>query len=234
MRRRLKGLDLAVVFRPRPPDTLARRLRQAGIPRVVWLPSAPGAAREPLSGLQLRQLAPVGVREPLSPFRLSVDGAAPWPEELPAQAEFLAVAPGSGSPAKNWPLKYYYEVARTLSWESPRAVVWVTGPAEAVWQPYLEGLARAQGHYLLHDRPLPEVARVLAAARLYLGNDSGLTHLAAAAGARRVLALFGPTDPVVWAPQGEGVTVLRAPAGDLRELRPGRVLETARQLWAGR
>ena len=50
----------------------------------------------------------------------------------------------------------------------------------------------------------------LARARLYIGNDSGITHLAAAAGTR-VLALFGPTDPARWAPRGESVEILGTP-----------------------
>ncbi len=234
LRRRLEGVALAVVFRPRPPDTLARRLREAGVGRVVWVPSAPGEEREPLARRQLRHLSGLVGADGPPPFRLPLAPDGPWPPHLPREAEFLAAAPGSGSPAKNWPLDRYYEVMRALSWEYPYPVVWVTGPAEAAWQPYLEGLARAQGHYLLHERPLPEVALVLARTRLFLGNDSGLTHLAAAAGARRVLALFGPTDPVVWAPPHHPVTVVQAPGGDLGRLSLSRVLQAARLLLAAR
>jgi ADP-heptose:LPS heptosyltransferase len=53
---------------------------------------------------------------------------------------------------------------------------------------------------------LYELACWLASARLYIGNDSGITHLAAAVGTP-VLALFGPTDPDVWAPRGANVRV---------------------------
>ena len=77
--------------------------------------------------------------------------------------------------------------------------------------PYLGGLAAAQGHLLLAGAPLARVAAVLSRCRLFLGNDSGLTHLAAALGGPKVLALFGPTDPAVWAPPGRQVRVLRAP-----------------------
>ena len=65
------------------------------------------------------------------------------------------------------------------------------------------------------DPPLPEAVRFdnlydlacwLARARLYVGNDSGITHLAAAVGTP-VLALFGPSDPAVWAPRGPNVRV---------------------------
>jgi ADP-heptose:LPS heptosyltransferase len=52
------------------------------------------------------------------------------------------------------------------------------------------------------------LARWLARARLYAGNDSGITHLAAAVGTP-VLALFGPTNPEVWAPRGPNVRVVR-------------------------
>jgi heptosyltransferase III len=52
---------------------------------------------------------------------------------------------------------------------------------------------------------------------VFLGHDSGISHLAAAAGARCIL-LFGPTDPAVWAPTNENVRILLAPAGDLSRL----------------
>jgi heptosyltransferase III len=55
-----------------------------------------------------------------------------------------------------------------------------------------------------------DLARWLAGAALYIGNDSGITHLAAAVGIP-VIALFGPTSPDIWAPRGPNVTVLREP-----------------------
>jgi len=50
---------------------------------------------------------------------------------------------------------------------------------------------------------------VLARCDVYVGNDSGISHLAGAVGAP-TLALFGPSDPLQWAPRGARVTVLRA------------------------
>jgi ADP-heptose:LPS heptosyltransferase len=52
------------------------------------------------------------------------------------------------------------------------------------------------------------LAALLARAGAYVGNDSGVTHLAAASGAPTI-ALFGPTDPRVWAPLGPRVEVIR-------------------------
>ena len=58
---------------------------------------------------------------------------------------------------------------------------------------------------------LEAVAGLIACADLYIGNDSGLTHMAAALGAPTV-AVFGPTDPGTWRPLGRVVRVLRGAA----------------------
>ncbi|HEX8984406.1 MAG TPA: glycosyltransferase family 9 protein [Bryobacteraceae bacterium] len=104
--------------------------------------------------------------------------------------DYVAIHPFSGSAKKNWPLERYRELARRL----PAPVRWTAGPEEA-----LEDAVRFEDLY--------ELACWLAGARLYIGNDSGITHLAAASGTP-VLALFGPTDPAVWAPRGPQVRIL--------------------------
>jgi hypothetical protein len=105
----------------------------------------------------------------------------------------VVIHPFSGSPRKNWPLASFEEVARRL----PLPVEWTAGPEEA--------LDRATRFENLFD-----LARWLAGAALYIGNDSGITHLAAAVGVP-VVALFGPTSPDIWAPRGANVRVLREP-----------------------
>jgi heptosyltransferase-3 len=77
----------------------------------------------------------------------------------------------------------------------PLPVAWCAGPEDD-----LPGARRFDDLY--------ELARWLAAASLYIGNDSGITHLAAAAGAP-VIAIFGPTDPALWAPRGPRVRVIQ-------------------------
>jgi heptosyltransferase III len=122
---------------------------------------------------------------PRIPCNISLEG----PRE-----EFAAIQPFSGSARKNWPLDKFRELARQLEAEIP--VRWCVGPED----PPLEGGVRIDDLY--------ELAGWLARAQLYVGNDSGITHLAAAVGTP-VLALFGPTDPAVWAPRGAHVTVGR-------------------------
>jgi heptosyltransferase-3 len=208
----LARFQLALVFSPRPPTILLDRLGQAGLPRAHWLPSFPETDVEAVAALQARHLATLGLPYDPVPFRLEVGSAQDEKlPELPGPGPWLAVAPGSGHPLKNWPLTHYYEVSRALSWEYGLGVVWLAGPAEGAMLPYLEALAKAQGQILLANRPLARVARVLCRCRLYLGNDSGLTHLAAAVAGPDVLALFGPSDPRVWAPLGLQVRTLTAP-----------------------
>lgn len=107
---------------------------------------------------------------------------------------FAVIHPFSGSPRKNWPLANFRRLARELERTMP--VRWCAGPDD----PPLEDAVRLDDLY--------ELGCWIARASLYAGNDSGITHLAAAVGAP-VLALFGPTDPEVWAPRGPNVRVGR-------------------------
>jgi ADP-heptose:LPS heptosyltransferase len=88
------------------------------------------------------------------------------------------------------------------------SVLWIVGEADAAIARSLKaGCAGAMP--ALKESSLVEVAAVLSRCRGYVGNDSGITHLAAALGVPTV-ALFGPTDPAVWSPRGRQVIILRA------------------------
>jgi ADP-heptose:LPS heptosyltransferase len=132
---------------------------------------------------------------------------------------FVAVHPGSGSPTKNWPIERFAAVARRLAAGEPWLLV--LGPAEAQ-VPDLEGSVVAR------DWPVRTLGAALSRAGLFLGNDSGASHLAAAAGTP-TLALFGPTDPALWAPVGPSVATLRAPRGVLSDLTVDEVEQAAQR-----
>ena len=115
----------------------------------------------------------------------------------------LIVAPGSGAKEKNWPREFFREVIDWWSRSTGGKVAVVLGPAEDDQNSYwMDRAAVARG------LTLAELAALLSLSDLYIGNDGGVTHLAAAAGAT-TLALFGPTDPAEWAPRGARVTVAR-------------------------
>lgn len=98
----------------------------------------------------------------------------------------------SGNRKKNWPIENFREVAAHLG-----RVQWLAGPEEV-----LEGATRLDS--------LADVARLIAGAKRYIGNDSGITHLAAAVGAP-VIAIFESSDPRIWAPRGANVQVVLNP-----------------------
>jgi heptosyltransferase-3 len=125
-----------------------------------------------------------------------------------------ALHPGSGDTRKNWPLARFKELAQKLE-AAGWAVRWVLGPLE-------EGLALPSGAQTWREAPLGDVSAALRACKVFVGNDSGITHLAAACGCPTV-ALFGHTDAAVWAPRGHAVVVLRAPGGNLADLTSGTV-----------
>lgn len=210
---RLAPFQLALIFSPRPHPTLLGRLAQAGIGAVHWVPSFPLGGHEPVAAWQARHLAGSGLAYEPQPLRLVLNENYRTVEflNLSGDGPWVAVAPGSGNPLKNWPLAHYYEVTRALAWQYKTQVVWLAGPAEEAWLPYLRPLTAVQGQLLLSHLSLNRVAAVLGGSTLYLGGDSGLTHLAAAVGAPAVLALFGPTDPRIWAPPGNQVKILTGP-----------------------
>lgn len=110
----------------------------------------------------------------------------------------VVLLPGSlGPPSKRYPPEGYMEVGRKMA-DAGLPVVVVVGPSDAALGQWLaQGV---NGELFPPDAGLWEVAQVLAEARLVIGNDSGLTHLAAALGSP-TLALFGPTSPARTAPQ---------------------------------
>jgi len=139
---------------------------------------------------------------------------------------FVAIHAGSGSARKNWPVDRWAALGRRLLAASPaRKLLLVGGEAD---HEILRALHETLGErsFLARDLALPHLAAVLGRCDAFLGHDSGISHLAAAAGARCIL-LFGPTDPAVWAPMNSQVKVLRAPGDDLTRLEVDAVLDEA-------
>ncbi len=136
-------------------------------------------------------------------------GADPIPRlNIPASPEphDVILHPGSGSIRKNWPLDRYHALAELLRARG-REVHWCMGPAEDDG-----GVATSlRGDRLLRVDSLVDLGGILRSARAYAGNDSGITHLAAAVGCPTV-AIFGPTDPRVWAPRGTRVKIFNTSA----------------------
>ncbi len=119
----------------------------------------------------------------------------------------VVIHPGSGGPKKCWHLENFLAVARELHLREIEAL-FLLGPAEVERlrpseKMHLHSVARCAAHL-----SLAQVVALLSGADAFVGNDSGVTHLAAGMGLRTI-ALFGPTDPAVYRPLGPAVTVLQ-------------------------
>jgi ADP-heptose:LPS heptosyltransferase len=123
---------------------------------------------------------------------------------LKEEEQVLAIHPGSGSPAKNWDAKKF---ARVADWASERCkVLLISGPAQDGVEEVRRTMKKANP-LVADNLPLLHLAAVFKASRAYLGNDSGITHLAASLGLPTI-ALFGPTNPAIWGPRGPAVQIV--------------------------
>lgn len=142
----------------------------------------------------------LGVRPVDVPLRRDADAAAWASDALRAQPEPRVVLhAGSGSARKNW--LGHGAVAQALR-TAGASVIELLGPAEEKAEP----LSAAT---IVIRQPLPRVLAVLDAGSVYVGNDSGITHLAAASGIP-ALAVFGGADLSHWRPRSPAVRVAQA------------------------
>ena len=142
-----------------------------------------------------------------SPSSLASAGRIVLPEASSGSAAELVVHPGAGAPSKRWDPAGFVQVAHWWR-QTGGTVVEVAGPAEADSAPLLGGA-------MARDLDLGQLAQVLARATLYLGNDSGVSHLAGAIGAAGVV-VFGPTDAQRWRPIPGSLVALQARATEPR------------------
>lgn len=181
----LRGFDSIVSWYGSNRSGFRAAVRALDLPFTFFPALPPDGARQHAADFYLDQARTLGACDSDGIPRIHCDVA---------RENFAVIQPFSGSARKNWPLEKFRALARQLERTMP--VYWCRGPDD----PPLAGAVEIENLY--------ELACWLARARLYIGNDSGVTHLAAAAGTP-VLALFGPTDPNVWGPRGDNVRIAR-------------------------
>lgn len=175
---------------------------------------------------------------PLQSIALFLEDSAarlhPTPEDRAFAAEFLgetsapliALHPGSGSERKNWPLMHWREFGDWLfSLPSRPTVLLIGGEADEQNLSALNEAWRGQPVRIVRNLRLAHLAAVVERSVLFVGHDSGISHLAAAVGVECVL-LFGATDPAIWAPANSNVKVIEAASGLLKDVSPSEVKQT--------
>jgi len=148
-----------------------------------------------------------------------------------ADGRWLAIHPGSGSPAKNWPADRFADVARELH-RRGASILLIEGPAEAAAAKGFREAAGDLSFMELSNAPLPVVAAALAQCAALATSDSGVGHLAASVGTA-VVAVFGPSRPEHWRPYGQNTRVLRARDGRLDSVSVGAVVAALDRLMIG-
>ena len=212
------GFDLIVSYLYDPDLIFEANLKRSGARKIIR-----GPAKVENTEHAARQLAraieELGIR--VSDFAPKLFPSA---EDRHRAAGFLAglpkpivvFHPGSGSDRKNWPLQSWIALGDYFLKNSTGSVVIVAGEADAAQIRELKSVWQIQRVRFAQNLSLTNLAALLENT-IFVGHDSGISHLAAAAGAKCIL-LFGPTDPAVWAPLNDNARAIRAPNGDLRQL----------------
>ena len=209
-----RGFDLILVYSR--DLILVHNLRRTGARQVVLAdPLPPHTPRKHTVDHLLDALLPLNVRAKDGTPRLF-----PSLEDRKFAGDFLkthniemgevriAVHPGSGSPKKRWPPEKFSEAILRILDAYRAKILLISGPADREVSEQIKRETRLACPVLVQHISLPRLAALLEGCHLFLGNDSGVTHIAAAVGTPTV-ALFGPTDPQVWGPRGEDISVVQ-------------------------
>lgn len=211
----VSGVETAVAFFNDPDGMIANNLR-AFLPRAsvhLFRSLPPAMERIHVAGYVALCLKRAGL--PVDPARsMELAKAGGLSEILGPRGErrMIVFHPGSGSPEKNHAPEFWVRLFRVLSAEPAAGrlkPVFLLGPAEDSLRPYFEDVFRRGDVEILVCPEREELVNTLGGAALFIGHDSGVTHLSAMLGAPTI-ALFRNTDPVQWHPLGPGVAVIKA------------------------
>jgi len=210
----IRSFDVVLTYLYDPIETMRENLRAAGARQIIY--GSPMVTEGHVSDQLFRSLETLAIygNQAVPQLNMSkgcLDRGREHLAERGLSEKVVAIHPGSGSPKKNWPLDRYLELAIWLEEHSNKPLL-ILGEADKA---IAEDLRRHENKIpVLAGASLVDVGSVLSHCRAYIGNDSGITHLAAALGIP-TLAIFGPSDADQWCPRGENVHLTVAPDGNL-------------------
>ena len=227
------SFDLIVSYLYDPDRIFENNLRRCGVENLLCGPpkiveNASHAARQLARPIEEMGIRVVVLSEKVFPSTEDRQFASDFLRSL--QQPIIAIHPGSGSKEKNWPRENWTALfsregalsdAEGKGGRRCPSLVVLSGEADKAQTEQLESEWKNRDVRFAKNLPLPQLAAVLERS-IFIGHDSGISHLAAAAGANCIL-LFGPTNPNVWAPRNKNVRVLVAPSGRLSVLEITRV-----------
>jgi ADP-heptose:LPS heptosyltransferase len=211
------GFDLILSYLFDPDAIFETSVKKCGGGRFIAGPSKLNASEHaalqlarPLGALGLSLPRPGAQLFPTDRDRKVVKGL------LDQTGKTIAFHPGSGSESKNWPIENWIQLGEAVLTKGLHLLI-VAGEADRMRTQQLKTAWKEKPVRFAENLPLPHLAALLESS-LFVGHDSGISHIAGAVRARCIL-LFGPTDPAVWAPANEGVSVLRAPQRRMERLK---------------
>ena len=205
----LRSYDVICSYLPDPDGVFSENLRRVAAGPVVTGRAHPdrddAERRTHMTRVLMDVLKPLGAKAVADPpdIRPPLNRASDDIRSLPSDCTLVAIHPGSGGLAKCWPAERYAALIERLAERGYRPVV-TFGPADDPVRCRILPRIKTRDALIVENRSLFDMAVLYVRCQAMIGNDSGLTHLAASLGTPAI-ALFGPTDPAVWGPRGKQV-----------------------------
>jgi heptosyltransferase-3 len=217
------GFDLILSYLYDPDGIFQTNVRRCSAAQFILGPHRPDElAGIPAAKVFLKPLERLAIFDPDSVPHLEIGVAEPGRRQL-------ALHPGSGSERKNWPELQWADLLQSLVNETDFDLLLVGGEAEGERLQRLAAALPPTRTRVAQSLPLPELAVALRRCQVFIGHDSGISHLAAALGLRG-LVLWGDSVEAIWRPPSERFAILR-PAQGLHGLPADEVMLHLAQLF---
>ena len=215
-----RSFDIIISWTGGGDPEFARRFKEIhpNVHVVTWRPAA-GESRH-VSQLFVDSLSfggNVDIVAEFTPILLNAELRAEGKRWLTARGwngldPLACIHPGAGSRTKRWPVSRFAQLAQHLALQEKKKLLIIEGDAERGLSKEIVTSLPGDSAIVFDSMSLSLLAAAVAHCGLFIGNDSGVAHLAAALSVRSIV-IFGPTLPQHWAPLGRDVTILRNPQG---------------------
>lgn len=228
----LKNFDLVISYLKDDDLVFQKNIRKAGVQNIISFNPLPSNSASCNSHSDSHPFSKTDIIDhllkPIASLGLNVNAASHYPKIYLSKDDkesanrffkeegllqnvnekILAIHPGSGSKIKNWPIEKYVETIGCLLNQPLLRIIIVCGSADEYAMSILSENIPDNRINIVKDFPLNFLAAILERTSCFLGNDGGISHIAAAVGVPSVL-IYGPTNPDIWAPKGGNVRIIR-------------------------
>jgi len=217
----LSQFDLVISFLHDPDQVWAGNIKRICSARLIQGCARPSDENNrPASIILLSALEEIGIYDADPLPRIEMD-------EAKSDCFDLAVHLGSGSELKNWPIDKWCEFLDVWLLNNPGRILVVGGEAETGKMSRIKQSIDPASADFLENESLPEVSRRLKSSQIFIGHDSGISHLATALGVPSII-LWGSTNRTVWGPRHHHVRFIQSD-GTMDSITPAEVLRAVRE-----